>query len=208
FTMLEVYQAYATYEDVMELTEALVTSAATAAGAGLEITYQGRALNLAPPYRRERMAHLVLEATGRGLAGVELFEAYEGQVEPEIWDPLFVIDYPVEVSPLARRCADDPRFVERFELVIAGREYANAFTELTDPLDQRERFAAQASARAAGDEEAHPFDEDFVVAMEYGMPPTGGLGIGLDRVVMLLTDQPAIRDVLLFPQLKEAPRQG
>ena len=203
FTMLEVYQAYATYEDVMELTEALVTSAATAAGAGLEITYQGRALNLAPPYRRERMAHLVLEATGRELAGVELFEAYEGQVEPEIWDPLFVIDYPVEVSPLARRRADDPRFVERFELVIAGREHANAFTELTDPIDQRARFDEQQRRKLAGDEEAMPFDEDFLVALEHGMPPTGGLGVGVDRLVMLLTDQPSIRDVILFPHMRD-----
>src|SRR5438270_10995865 len=208
FTMLETYQAYATYEDMMKLTEDLLVAAAEAAGTPLQTSYQGEEIDLTPPFKRQTMHDLVLEMTGRDLAGAELDEVFEAEVQPRLRQPTFVLDYPVEISPLARRRADDPRFVERFELVIAGREYANAFTELTDPLDQRDRFAAQASARAAGDEEAHPFDEDFVVAMEYGMPPTGGLGIGLDRVVMLLTDQPAIRDVLLFPQLKEAPRQG
>ena len=206
FTMLEAYQAYATYEDMMELTEALIAAGAEAAGTPLRTTYQGEEIDLTPPFRRETMRDLVLEATGRDLAGAELDAVFEAEVQPKLRQPTFVLDYPVEVSPLARRREDDPRFVERFELVIAGREYANAFTELTDPVDQRERFAAQAAQREAGDEEAHPFDEDFVVAMEYGLPPTGGLGVGVDRVVMLLTDQPAIRDVLLFPQLKEAPR--
>ena len=208
FTMLEVYQAYATYEDMMRLTEDIIVAAAEAAGTSLTTSYQGEDIDFTPPYRRETMRDLVLELTGRDLAGNELDDAFETEVQPQLRQPTFVLDYPVEISPLARRRADDPRFVERFELIIAGREHANAFTELTDPIDQRERFEQQAAARAAGFEEAHPFDEDFVTAMEYGMPPTGGLGIGIDRVVMLLTDQPAIRDVLLFPQLKEAPRQG
>ena len=206
FAMLEAYQAYATYEDMMELTEALLVAAAEAAGTPLKTAYQGEDIDLTPPFRRGTMRDLVLEATGSDLAGAELDQVFEAEVQPRLRQPIFVLDYPVEVSPLARRRADDPRFVERFELIIAGREYANAFTELTDPVDQRERFAAQAAQREAGDEEAHPFDEDFVVAMEYGLPPTGGLGVGVDRVVMLLTDQPAIRDVLLFPQLKEAPK--
>jgi lysyl-tRNA synthetase class 2 len=203
FTMLECYQAYADYGDMMDLTEAIVVAAAEAAGTPLETTYQGEPVNLRPPFRRERMADLVLEATGRELAGHELAEVYEDVVEPTLRQPTFVLDYPVEVSPLARRRADDPRFVERFELIAVGRELANAFTELTDPLEQRRRFEAQAAEREAGHEEAHPFDEDYLRALEYGLPPTGGLGVGLDRLIMLLTDQAAIRDVILFPQLKE-----
>jgi lysyl-tRNA synthetase class 2 len=203
FTMLECYQAYADYEDMMALTEEIVVAAAKAAGRSLEVVHQGEALNLNPPFRRARMQDLVLEATGRELLGDELVEVYEHVVEPTLRQPTFVTDYPVEVSPLARRREDDPRFVERFELVCVGREHANAFTELTDPIDQRRRFEEQAAALAAGDEDAHPFDEDFVRALEYGLPPTGGLGVGLDRLVMLLTDQAAIRDVILFPQLKE-----
>ena len=203
FTMLECYQAYADYEDMLALTEDLVVAAADAAGRPLETSYQGRPIDLRPPYPRRRMADLVRDATGRELAGHALAEAYDEEVEPELWQPTFVLDYPVEISPLARRRPDDPGFVERFELVIVGREQANAFTELTDPLEQRRRFEAQAAERAAGFEEAHPFDEDYVRALEYGLPPTGGLGVGVDRLVMLLTDQPSIRDVLLFPQLKE-----
>ncbi len=203
FTMLECYQAYADYEDMMELTEAIVVAAAGAAGTPLQVTYQGEAVDLQPPFRRARMADLVLEATGRELVGPELFGVYEEVVEPALRQPTFVLDYPVETSPLARRRPDDHRFVERFELVAVGRELANAFTELTDPLDQRRRFEEQAAERMAGDAEAHPFDEDYLRALEYGLPPTGGLGVGLDRLIMLLTDQPAIRDVILFPQLKE-----
>ena len=203
FTMLEAYQAYATYEDMITLTEDIVQAAAVAAGRGLEVTYQGEKIELQPPFRRARMVDLVREATGRELAGNELVECYEELVEPNLRQPTFVLDYPLEVSPLARRRPDDPRFVERFELIASGRELANAFTELTDPLDQRSRFEAQAAEKAAGFEEAHPFDEDYIRALEYGLPPTGGLGVGLDRLVMLLTDQPAIRDVVLFPRLKE-----
>ena len=203
FTMLECYQAYADYGDMMALTEEIVVAAAEAADRPLKTSYQGRPIDLRPPFRRARMVDLVLEATGQELAGLELANAHEEYVEPQLWEPTFVTDYPVEVSPLARRRQDDPRFVERFELFAVGREICNAFTELTDPLDQRRRFEQQAMEREAGDEEAHPFDEDFVRALEYGMPPTGGLGVGIDRLVMLLMDQAAIRDVILFPQMKE-----
>ena len=203
FTMLESYCAYADYDDMMKLVEGLVSAACAAVERPPVAPYQGREVDLTPPFRRERMADLVLEETGRELAGVELNDAFEELVQPKLWQPTFVLDYPVEVSPLARRRDDDPRFVERFELIITGREFANAFTELTDPIDQRRRFETQAAAREAGDEEAHPFDEDYVRALEYGLPPTGGLGIGIDRLIMLLTDQASIRDVILFPQLKE-----
>jgi len=191
---------------------------------------EGRPLDLAPPFRTARMAELIAEQMGwdpvaawaegslrrRAVeAGVELrdemgdgavfMEVYEQRVEHTIWDPTFVLDYPAEVSPLARRRGDDPRFVERFELVVAGRELANAFSELNDPIDQRERFEQQVRRRAAGDEEAPPLDEDFLEAIETGMPPAGGLGIGVDRLVMLLTDSAAIRDVMLFPQMRPQP---
>lgn len=206
FTMLESYQAYTDYEDVMRLVEDIVVASAEAAGTPLEATYQGEAVNLAPPFRRERMADLVLEHTGKHAVGLELNDLFEEHVEPKLRQPTFVLDYPIEISPLAKRCSYDPRFVERFELIILGREYANAFTELTDPVDQRARFEEQAAKRAAGDAEAHPMDEDFLRAVEYGLPPCGGLGMGIDRLVMLLTDQPAIRDVILFPTMKaEAP---
>ena len=190
----------------------------------------GRELDLTPPFRTARMVDLVAEACGvdpvaawdagalvdearrlgvepppgAGPGGV-LLEIYEQRVEGTLWDPTFVLDYPTEVSPLARRRADDPRFVERFELIVAGRELANAFSELNDPIDQRRRFEEQARRRAAGDAEAHPFDEDFLEAIEAGMPPAGGLGVGIDRLVMLLTDSPTIRDVLLFPTMRPQP---
>ena len=202
FTLLECYQAYADYEDVMQLVEDLVVCAAMGAGRPLQGSYQGESVDLTPPFRRERMADLVLEHTGRHAAGEELNDLFEEHVEPRLRQPTFVLDYPVEISPLARPRDDDPRFVERFELIILGREYANAFTELTDPVDQRARFEAQAALRAAGNVEAHPMDEDFLRAVEYGLPPCGGLGVGIDRLVMLLTDQPSIRDVILFPVMK------
>jgi len=179
-----------------------MVAAATAAGRPLTTTYQGEEVDLTPPYKRERMADLVLEHTGREAVGYELNDLFEEHVEAKLRQPTFVTDYPIEISPLARPREDDPRFVERFELIILGREYANAFTELTDPLDQRERFEAQAAKRAAGDVEAHPMDEDFLRAVEYGLPPCGGLGVGIDRLVMLLTDQPSVRDVILFPVMK------
>jgi lysyl-tRNA synthetase, class II len=202
FTMMECYQAYADYNDVMLFVEDLMVATATAGGRPLKTTYQGEEVDLAPPYRRERMADLVLEHTGRQAAGQELNALFEGHVQPKLRQPTFVTDFPIEISPLARASEADPRFVERFELVILGREYANAFTELTDPIEQRERFEAQAAKRAAGEVEAHPMDEDFLRAVEYGLPPCGGLGVGVDRLVMLLTDQPSIRDVILFPTMK------
>jgi len=202
FTLLECYEAYADYDDVMRLVEDLMVAAATAAGRPLTTTYQGEEVDLTPPYKRERMADLVLEHTGREAVGQELNDLFEEHVEAKLRQPTFVTDYPIEMSPLARPREDDPRFVERFELIILGREYTNAFTELTDPLDQRERFEAQAAKRAAGDVEAHPMDEDFLRAVEYGLPPCGGLGVGIDRLVMLLTDQPSVRDVILFPVMK------
>jgi len=227
FTMLEAYQAFADYEDVMVLMEAVISGVAVAAAGTSTLTYQGRHLDLAPPFRRARLMDLVSEAVGDEVSlatprtrlteigagrGVDLeeswgpgrvvFALYEELVEDGIWEPTFVTDYPKEVSPLARSSRDNPEITERFELVIAGSEYANAFSELNDPLDQRERFHVQAAARAAGDDEAHPIDEDYLRALEYGLPPTGGLGIGVDRLVMLLTDRKHIREVILFPTMR------
>ncbi len=227
FTMLEAYQALADYEDIMALVEETLAAVAEAATGSTRVTYQGQDLDLAPPYRRARLTDLVSDevgeevgldssvdelraiAAGRGLnvddgwsAGRLLFELYEELVEPRIVAPTFVTHHPIEVSPLSRRNRDDPRLADRFELVIAGSEYANAFSELNDADDQRRRFEEQAAARVAGDEEAHPVDEDYLLALEYGLPPTGGLGIGVDRLVMLLTDQAHIREVILFPTLR------
>jgi len=244
FTMLEAYEAYADYNTMRELTEAIFVDAANAVGpqpsedGGADADaasnddpllrrLEGRPLDLTPPFRTARMADLITQTAGfdpvqawddgtlrrraedigvvlaPGMGdGAVFMEIYEQKVEHTLWDPTFVLDYPAEVSPLARRRKDDPRFVERFELVVAGRELANAFSELNDPIDQRRRFEDQARRRAAGDEEAAPLDEDFLEAIETGMPPAGGLGIGIDRLVMLLTDSPAIREVLLFPQMR------
>ncbi|MFA9444172.1 lysine--tRNA ligase [Egicoccus sp. AB-alg6-2] len=228
FTMLETYEAYADYHGVMDLTEALVRRAATEALGTLELTYQGREVSLSGPFRRASLLELTREATGRDDLSYELpveelrklcaehevhtedawgpgklmLELYEALVEHTLWDPTFVVDYPVEVSPLARRHRDDPHVTERFELILVGREHANAFSELTDPDDQRGRFEAQARAKAAGDDEAMVVDEAYLRAMELGMPPTGGLGVGVDRLVMLLADVANIRDVILFPTLR------
>jgi lysyl-tRNA synthetase class 2 len=227
FTMLEAYQALADYTDMMTLVEEVVVGVTETVLGDPKINFQGRDLDLSPPFRRVSMTSLVSEKLGQqvdldtpldklialaGEAGVQvedgwsssriIAEVYEMLVEGSIWEPTFVTHQPIEVSPLARRNPDDPRLADRFELVIAGSEYANAFSELNDADDQRARFEVQAAAREAGDDEAHPVDEDYLLALEYGLPPTGGLGIGVDRLVMLLTDQAHIREVILFPTLK------
>jgi lysyl-tRNA synthetase, class II len=232
FTMLESYAAYDDYHDVMELTEALVQRAATEAVGTLELSYQGRPVSLAGPFRRVTLLELTREACGHPELSYDLpigdlraicdgfevpweeafgpgklvLELFEKLVEPNLWDPTFVLDYPIEVSPLARKHRSEPHVTERFELIVTGRELANAFSELIDPADQRERFEAQARAKAAGDEEAMVLDEPYLRAMELGLPPTGGLGVGVDRVVMLLADVANIRDVILFPTLR--PERG
>ena len=228
FTSIEVYQAYADYGDMMDLTEQLIAHVAQQVCGGTRLSYQGTDIDLTPPWRRVTMHELVREATGldftsfgsraeaaaameaQGLevpaladsVGRLLVEAFEQRVETNLIQPTFVIDYPVENSPLARAHRSKPGLVERFELFIVGRETANAFSELIDPVDQRQRLEAQMARKAAGDDEAQQVDEDFLQALEVGMPPTGGLGIGIDRLVMLLTDSPSIRDVIAFPLLR------
>jgi lysyl-tRNA synthetase class 2 len=228
FTSIEIYQAYADYHDMMALTEALVTTAAQEVLGTLKIQYQGTEIDLTSPWRRVTMHDAVREATGVDFtafgelseaiaaakaAGINvpedcasignlLNEAFEQKVEETLIQPTFIIDYPIEISPLTKPHREKPGLVERFELFIVGRETANSFSELTDPVDQRQRLEAQSAKKAAGDVEAHGVDEDFLAALEYGMPPTGGLGIGIDRLVMLLTDAPSIRDVIAFPLLK------
>jgi lysyl-tRNA synthetase class 2 len=241
FTSIEVYQAYADYFDMMDLTETLIVKAAQAVGESLQITYQNQTIDLTPPWQRLTMHEAVLKHTGVDLsqfedlptaiaavaqAGLEvpepcislgqlLNELFEQRVEAQLLQPTFITDFPVEISPLAKPHRSKAGLVERFELFVVGRELANSFSELTDPIDQRQRLEVQAAKKEAGDWEAHSVDEDFLTALEYGMPPTGGLGIGIDRLVMLLTDAPSIRDVIAFPLLKsqisgtqENPQEG
>jgi lysyl-tRNA synthetase class 2 len=227
FTMLELYQTYATFEDLIDLTEALVVTLAETVTGSRQIRYGEHDIDLTPPWRRVELSATVAEATGLGAdalgsesalrdalhrhgvqvparptPGKLLVALFEHLVEPELIQPTFAVRYPVDVSPLARRNDHTPALVDRFELFIAGRELANGFSELNDPVDQRARFEEQARDRQAGDEEAHIVDEDYLQALEYGMPPTAGEGIGIDRLVMLLTNTPSIRDVILFPQLR------
>ncbi len=230
FTMLEFYEAYADYQDMMDLVEQLVAHVAQEAVGGLVTEFDGMRIDLAPPYRRVSFLGALDEVGGVDVlsmddealraaarkAGVEgsavmsrpklLDELFGALVEPTLRDPTFVTDYPRELSPLAKPKRGDGRLTERFELIIAGREIANAFSELNDPFDQRDRFEAQTRLREKGDEETLPMDEDYLRALEYGMPPTGGVGIGVDRLIMLLTGQPSIRDVILFPTMR--PEEG
>ncbi|MBR5174275.1 MAG: lysine--tRNA ligase, partial [Clostridia bacterium] len=226
FTTVELYQAYTDYLGMMDITERLVRFCASKVCDSLKITYQGTPIDLESPWERlsmvdavkkylgmdfdnEPLAELIEKANKKGLEikadetwGNVLYKVFDAFVEEQLDGPVFICDYPVEVSPLAKRKPSDPRLTERFEVFITGKELGNAYSELNDPIDQRERFAAQMKAKEQGDEEAQPYDEDFVNALEYGMPPTGGFGMGVDRLVMILTDSYSIREVLLFPTMK------
>ena len=227
FTNIELYSAYEDYNDMMDITEEIISTVAQNVLGTTKITYQGTPIDLTPGWKRIPMIDAIKEVTGVdfntlntdeeaseaarniGVAiegtlarGEVINLVFEEKVEDTLVQPTFIIDYPVEVSPLTKRKPSDPRLVERFEVFIGGREYGNAYSELNDPIDQYERFLDQAKQKANGNEEANDMDEDFVQALEYGMPPTGGLGIGIDRLIMLLTDSASIRDVLLFPTMK------
>ncbi|NLL05539.1 MAG: lysine--tRNA ligase [Clostridiaceae bacterium] len=227
FTLMEVYEAYTDYKGMMDLTEQLISTVAQEVLGTTKITYQGQEIDLTPPWNRMTMVEAVEKYAGvnfdditsdeeaRSIAkekrvhidgeptkGEVLNMMFEEFAEEHLVQPTFIMDYPVEVSPLTKRKPDMPSFTERFELFITSREMANAYSELNDPIDQKGRFLSQVAKREAGDEEANMMDEDFVTALEYGMPPTGGLGVGIDRLVMLLTDSYSIRDVLLFPTMK------
>ncbi len=226
FTLLETYEAYADYEDVMNMVEDLYDYVASSLLDTMTIEYDGKEINLKKPFRRARMVDLVKEHTGldfdtmtleeavaaaepyhiddekKGSVGEIMAEVFDETVEDKLIQPTFVTMHPVEISPLAKRDPENPKYTQRFELYINGAECANAFSELNDPIDQKQRFEAQVAKKAGGDEEAHPYDADFINALEVGLPPTGGLGIGIDRMVMLMTQQKTIRDVILFPTMK------
>jgi len=228
FTMLELYEAYSDYEDMMRLAEEMVSYVAHELYGSTTITYQGQEIDLSPPWRRIPMLDAIKEAIGIDISGMtkeEMIEIasekdlelevegelsrgklinlfFEEFVENDIIQPTFVTDYPLEISPLAKKKRDNENITERFEIFICKLEMGNAFSELNDPIDQRNRFLDQAKQREAGDEEAQMMDEDFIRALEYGMPPTGGLGMGIGRLIMLLTDVPSLRDVILFPQMR------
>jgi lysyl-tRNA synthetase, class II len=227
FTMLEAYQAFGNMASMMDLTEGIITTAALDVLGTLDLEYQGTPVSLASPWRRATMTELVSAASGEDVGldrtlqelrdlcdkhevpheasfgkGKLINELFEKLVEHTLMEPTFVTMYPAETSPLARRNDDEPELTDRFELIITGREFANAFSELVDPVDQRSRFEAQAEAKDSGDDEAMWVDEDYLRAQEYGMPPAGGMGLGIDRLAMLLTDSASIRDVLLFPHMR------
>jgi lysyl-tRNA synthetase class 2 len=227
FTMLEAYQAFGNMDSMMDLTEGIITNAALEVLGTLDLEYQGVSVSLASPWRRATMAELVSAAVCESVdvdsdvrrlralcdehevpyedgfgPGKLIAELFEKLVEHTLVEPTFVTMYPAEISPLARRNDNDPDLTDRFELIITGREFANAFSELVDPIDQRARFEAQAEAKDSGDDEAMWVDEDYLRAQEYGMPPAGGMGLGVDRLAMLLTDSASIRDVLLFPHMR------
>ncbi|RPJ74319.1 MAG: lysine--tRNA ligase, partial [Desulfobacteraceae bacterium] len=233
FTMLEFYQAYADYRDLMAFTEELLGQVTRAACGSERVTYQGQEISFAPPWPRLSVEEALVTLGGLSATEVRtaeglraaaatrgislnpawgwaklLMELFEALGEARCIQPTFITDFPAELSPLAKARPDDPRYVQRFELYIAGMEVANAYTELNDPREQRRRFEAQVAAREAGDDEAQYLDEDFLRALEYGLPPTAGEGIGIDRLVMLLTDSPSIRDVILFPLLRPEARAG
>jgi lysyl-tRNA synthetase class 2 len=227
FTNVELYAAYEDYHDMMDIMEGMISTLAKDICGSTKITYQGTEIDLTPSWKRITMIDAIKEVTGidfnttntdaeaKKLAesiGIEVEDGmvrgniinlvFEEKVEDTLIQPTFIMDYPVEISPLTKRKPSDPRLVERFEAFIGGREYGNAYSELNDPIDQKQRFIEQAKEREAGNEEANMMDDDFVQALEYGMPPTGGLGIGVDRLIMLLTDSYSIRDILLFPTMK------